>query len=150
MDVTSVKLIMRNVQKLVKDVSKIISHSPLYHHALGTKMPEPSMHSAHSSLAPPFSAGLNTSFPTSSHPPPSATSSSGTGGGQSPYVTSGLATPLSVAIGPAAAHTVASNANANVPIREYLGEPLTATRPVHERNDTVMQPPPNRQGRRGV
>jgi hypothetical protein len=162
-DVTSVKLIMRNVQKLVKDVSKTISHSPLYHHALGTKMPamDPSsaLSSAHTSLAPPLPVGFTTNFlPTNVpiHPPPSATSSSGASGGQSPYVTSGLATPLSVAIGSAAAHTVASAPNVNVPpMREYFGEPSTSTRLVHERNDTVLQqqqqqmpPPTSRQARR--
>lgn len=133
---------MRHVQKLVKDVSKTISHSPLYHHALGTKMPELPMHSNHSSLAPPFSAGLNPAYAPPLPPPTSAGV-----GAQNPYVMSGLATPLSVAIGPAAAHTVASTPSAITQQREYYAEPLTS-RPVHERNDTVMQQPPVRQQRR--
>ncbi|KAK5171328.1 RAM signaling network component [Saxophila tyrrhenica] len=138
-DVTSVKLIMRHVQKLVKDVSKTISHSPLYHHALGTKMPE----SAHSSLAPPFPAGLQRSF--SEHP-----SSSGAMGAQNPYITSGPATPLSAALGPAA-HTVASTPSATSGNhRDYFQDPTMQQSwrsSSHGRTDTVMQAPP-RQGRR--
>ncbi len=126
-DVTSAKQIVRNTQKLVKDVSKTISHSSLYHHALGTKMPD-------SSASPPYTVGPYQSGMNSS----TASFASSTTG-QNPYITSLPATPLSAALGPAAQAVGAAGG--------YFQEPLTAMHRIsHERVDTVMQAKARRQG----
>ena len=123
-DITTSKQIMRSMQKVVRDASKMISHSPLYHHAIGTKGPDGM------ALAPPFPTGSGTTY------------SGQTGGttGQGNYVV-GPATPLSAAIGPAA-HSI------QPPPGEYLQGSHSSSRSAHERVDTVMQPPPRQQSRR--
>lgn len=94
---------MKPVQRLVKDVSKTISDSPLYHQALrgGGPVPYPSSApmSREQSLAPPFPAGLNTALAQNmahsrdNFGPP----------------TSVPATPLTAALGPAAQATLERN-----------------------------------------
>ena len=119
---------MRNVQRHVKDVSKTISHSTLYHQALGAK---------DSNSAGPF--GLAAAFPSGLGPAYASHANSVTSL-HSGYITPVPATPLSAALGPAAQATMA-NAPGGPPIqREYFQEPVTS-RPVtaRERNDTPMQ-----------
>lgn len=112
---------MRSVQKVVRDASKMISHSPLYHHAIGVKGADGM------ALAPPFPAG-----------PYSGQMAAASGQGN--YVV-GPATPLSAAIGPAA-HSI------QPPPGEYLHGAHSSSRSAHERVDTVMQPPRREQSRR--
>ena len=125
-DITTSKQIMRSVQKVVRDASKMISHSPLYHHAIGTKGLDST------GLAPPvpFPVGVSGTYP----------GNTGTGGAQGNYVV-GPATPLSAAIGPAA-HSI------QPPTGDYVARPHSSGRAAHERVDTVMQPPPRQQSRR--
>jgi hypothetical protein len=120
---------MRSVQKVVKDASKMISNSPLYHHAIGTKGPE--MNGSSNGLAPPFTTTMGHSYSASITAP----------NGQGNYVVGGPATPLAAAIGPAA-HSIQPQPN------DYLSGPHSSGRPAHERVDTVMQPPPRQQSRR--
>lgn len=122
-DITTMKSIMRNVQRAVKEVSKTISHSPLYHQT-GSRGPDSA---GPTSLAPPFPSGLTTAF--QSH---AATSSTPSG-----FVTPVPATPLGAALGPAVQATVASTPNGTQASRDFA-EPHTV-RAVHERNDTVIQ-----------
>lgn len=134
-DITTVKAAMRPVQKAVKEVSKTISESPLYHQAV-----RPTMAQGPHSLPPPFPSNINTAF----------AQAAGQGNGlHSGYVTPVPATPLSAALGPAAQATVASIPHAsNVPA-DYFPHvaPLhNAGRPALERADTVVQYPG--QGRR--
>lgn len=96
-DVATLKSLLRPMQKVVKEVSKTISESPLYHHAVRPP-----------TFAPPFSAGLQNSFPP---PLPS---------GHSGYVTPVPATPLSAALGPAIQATVVSTPNAMSIPPEYM------------------------------
>jgi hypothetical protein len=132
-DITTIKMVMKPVQRAVKDVSKSISDSPLYHAALrpannnsantsfGLASPQ--------SLAPPFTpAGLNTalaqSMPLNLGPP-----------------TSVPATPLTAALGPAAQATLSQ------PQGDYMSAHNTAgsaagVRGMHERLDTMIQHPP--------
>jgi hypothetical protein len=140
-DITTIKMVMKPVQRAVKDVSKSISDSPLYHAALrpannnsantsfGLASPQ--------SLAPPFQggyqgnftpAGLNTalaqSMPLNLGPP-----------------TSVPATPLTAALGPAAQATLSQ------PQGDYMSAHNTAgsaagVRGMHERLDTMIQHPP--------
>ena len=123
-DITTVKQVMRNVQRSVRDVSKTISHSPLYHHAIGTKGPDSA---GPQSLAPPFPAGLPTTY----------SGQTGPIGAQSSYV-AGPATPLSAAIGPAAHSSIQPTPSTSQPGEYFPPQPVS--RPAHERNDTVMQP----------
>lgn len=85
-DITTVKTVMRPVQKAVKEVSKSISESPLYRQAAAGGS------TSTLSLAPPFPppANINTAF----------AQAAGQGGGSglhSGYVTPVPATPLSAA-----------------------------------------------------
>nr|POF10124.1 hypothetical protein CFP56_74483 [Quercus suber] len=91
-DIATLKSLLRPVQKAVKEVSKTISESPLYHQAVRPNI-----------VAAPFTAGLQTSFP-----PPLPTSH-GVYGMPLP------ATPLSAALGPAVQATVARTPTANEP-----------------------------------
>lgn len=137
-DITTIKHMMRNVQRSVRDVSKTISHSPLYHHAIGTRGPDSA---GPQSLAPPFPAGLGTALPT--HP--------SSMGGQSSYA-AGLATPLSAAIGPIA-HSYIAPEQPKPKLKPPVTQNTTqasgdgsqgqqsSSASTHERNDTVMQPP---------
>ena len=107
----------------MKDVSKAISHSALYHHAIGTKAPEfVGMHG----LASP---SLNASF----------SSQSGGQGHHSGYTTPIPATPLSAALGPAAQATVANLPGVTQVPREYFEPPTSRRTREHERHDTPMQ-----------
>lgn len=136
---------MKPVQRAVKDVSKSISDSPLYHAALRPT----NNNSANSSfglvspqsLAPPFQGGyqgnftaasLNTalaqSMPLSLGPP-----------------TSVPATPLAAALGPAAQATLSYSSQ---PQSEYTSSHSAAgsgvgvgVRGMHERLDTMIQHP---------
>lgn len=120
-DISTVKQIMRNVQKNVKDVSKTISNSPLYHHALGTKGAD--------GFQPP---GLASPLPMTLQAPYER---------QPGYSSPIPATPLSAALGPAIQATVATPNNTTVP-REYFQEPQTARQVrAADRHDTPMQPP---------
>ena len=99
-DITILKMVMKPVQRVVKDVSKTISDSPLYHQALRGGGPAPYASSApmsrEQSLAPAFPAGLNTALAQNSRDnfgPP----------------TSVPATPLTAALGPAAQATLERN-----------------------------------------
>lgn len=128
-DITTIKMVMKPVQRAVKDVSKTISDSPLYHAALRPTNASFGLASPQS-LAPPFPAGLNTtlaqSFPYNGPP------------------TSVPATPLAAALGPAAQATLAY---APQPTNEYFSPPTAVTsnglgvRNMHERLDTMMQQP---------
>jgi len=142
-DITTIKMVMKPVQRAVKDVSKSISDSPLYHAALrpannnsantsfGLASPQ--------SLAPPFqggyqgnftAAGLNTALaqamPLNLGPP-----------------TSVPATPLTAALGPAAQATLSQSQGQG----EYFSSHSAAgsavgVRGMHERLDTMIQHPP--------
>lgn len=138
-DITTIKMVMKPVQRAVKDVSKTISDSPLYHAALrshnnanafGLASPQ--------SLAPPFQGGnyqgnfaanLNTVLAQQSlaaGPP-----------------TSVPATPLAAALGPAAQATLSY---ASQPQSEYFPShgPMGSNagiRGMHERLDTMIQHP---------
>ncbi|EMC97600.1 hypothetical protein BAUCODRAFT_122033 [Baudoinia panamericana UAMH 10762] len=136
-DITTVKTVMRPVQKAVKEVSKTISESPLYHQAVrqagGTT-------STTNGLVPPFPANINTAY---------AQAAGQTNGLHSGYVTPVPATPLSAALGPAVQATVASTPPANLgPPSEYFQNAAAPAgyvpngRVVHERVDTMMQPTP--------
>nr|POE52091.1 leucine-rich repeat-containing protein sog2 [Quercus suber] len=89
-DIATLKSLLRPVQKAVKEVSKTISESPLYHQAVRP-----------TGITAPFSAGLQNSFP-----PPLPTAHGG-------YAMPLPATPLSAALGPAVQATVASTPTAN-------------------------------------
>lgn len=129
-----IKQVMRGVQLAVKDVSKTISHSHLYHQAIGTKVADSI---GPHGLAPPFPAGLTSAY----------AAPVGAAGTHSGYVTPVPATPLSAALGPAVQATVANTPNGTHLPRDYFQEPqYYGSRSTHERNDTVMQPP--RQPRR--
>lgn len=132
---------MKPVQRAVKDVSKSISDSPLYHAALrpanstntsfGLTSPQ--------SLAPPFqggyqgnftAAGLNTALaqamPLNLGPP-----------------TSVPATPLTAALGPAAQATLSQPQGQGeyFPSHSAAGSTV-GVRGMHERLDTMIQHPP--------
>ena len=131
LELTAIKTLLRPVQKVMKDVSKTISESPLYLQAsrAGPGMPG-------SGLAPAFPSSVQTSF---GYP-------SGTRSG---YVTPNPATPLSAALGPAAQATVALTPNTVHPPSDFLYHAPPGHhghRMTHERVDTVMQQPGN--GRR--
>lgn len=161
---------MKPVQKAVKEVSKTISASPLYHQAVRPPPPPYSATSTTSGVypnpgplgfAPNYAPGSNAFHNSNSNNasfislPNSSTSSfhsGGSGGGGSGYVTPVPATPLSAALGPAAQATLATNSM--VGVHDYLQagfaeqpQPTSSTasragRSAHERVDTVMQPPP--------
>jgi hypothetical protein len=140
-DITTIKMVMKPVQRAVKDVSKSISDSPLYHAAL---RPPTNINSANSSfglaspqsLAPPFQGGYQGNFtaanintalaqlmPLNLGPP-----------------TSVPATPLTAALGPAAQATLSQ------PQGEYFSSHSAAgsavgVRGMHERLDTMIQHP---------
>ena len=150
-DITTVKMVMKPLQRAIKDISKTISDSPLYHmnmrfgqqqqqlqHATSTlqqqhppsAIQQPNFSSS-ASLAAPFPAGINTALAQSHHSvgPP----------------TSVPATPLAAALGPAAQATLAHTPNALQPPPEYFsghGPLVTGAgiRNMHERIDTVMNP----------
>ena len=126
-DTTTIRQVMRNVQRHVKDVSKTISHSTLYHQALGIK--DPNSAGPHS-IAAAFSSGVSSAY---------GSPSTSTSGSHSGYVTPVPATPLSAALGPAAQATVANTPSVTSGQREYFQEPTTS-RAVRDRNDTPMQP----------
>lgn len=135
---------MKPVQRAVKDVSKSISDSPLYHAALrpannnsvntsfGLASPQ--------SLAPPFqggyqgnftAAGLNTALaqamPLNLGPP-----------------TSVPATPLTAALGPAAQATLSQPHGQGDYISSHSAAgSAVGVRGMHERLDTMIQHPPN-------
>jgi hypothetical protein len=135
-DITTIKMVMKPVQRAVKDVSKSISDSPLYHAAL-----RPPNHSNHSfgptspqSLAPAFQGGYQGNF----------TANLNTALAQSLPMgppTNVPATPLAAALGPAAQATL------SYPQGEYFSShsatPSSAggVRGMHERLDTMMQHP---------
>lgn len=127
-DISTIKQVMRSVQRQVKDVSKTIFNSPLYHHALGTKVADAAIPS---DLASPLPSPLRTQYATHNIP--------STHGG---YMTPVPATPLSAALGPAV-HAMVATPNTTILSREYFQEPSTA-RPVRDRDrhrhDTPMQP----------
>jgi hypothetical protein len=135
-DITTIKMVMKPVQRAVKDVSKSISDSPLYHAAL-----RPPNHSNHSfgptspqSLASAFQGGYQGNF----------TANLNTALAQSLPMgppTNVPATPLAAALGPAAQATL------SYPQGEYFSShsatPSSAggVRGMHERLDTMMQHP---------
>ncbi|KAK5134258.1 hypothetical protein LTR08_006802 [Meristemomyces frigidus] len=129
-DITAVKAVMRPVQKAVKEVSKTISESPLYHQVARPGLPAGN---GSQNLPPPFPGNINTAF----------AQAAGQGNGlHYGYVTPVPATPLSAALGPAVQATVAG-----MPPPEYFQQyglhpaPLQTGGRGHERVDTVMQPP---------
>jgi len=121
---------MRHVQRSVKDVSKTISNSPLYHQALGSNHNGHHHRGTDSNLSSGYSSPLPSPFNTAYQPP-------------SGYHTSVPATPLSAALGPAVQATVATP-NTSVP-REYFPQEPPTARPIRdrerdrERYDTPMQ-----------
>lgn len=116
-DITTVKTVMRPVQRAVKEVSKAISESPLYQQ--GSR---PWAHGP-GSIPPPFPSNINTAF---------AQAVGQNNGPQSGYVTPVPATPLSAALGPAVQATVASTPNSMYVPPEY------GVQRAHERMDTMM------------
>ena len=119
---------MREVQKQVKEVSKTISQSPLYQHAMGGRdQTLPYLAPAFPSMSGGYASGYSTG-------PPSSGSS---------HIPSIPATPLSAALGPAAHATVASTPNSSSH-RDYFPDiPFQhpGARTSHERSDTVMNGP---------
>jgi hypothetical protein len=135
-DITTIKMVMKPVQRAVKDVSKSISDSPLYHAAL--RPPNNSNNSfglaSPQSLAPAFQSGYQGNF----------TANLNTALAQSLPMgppTNVPATPLAAALGPAAQATL------SYPQGEYFSShsatPSSAggVRGMHERLDTMMQHP---------
>ena len=135
-DITTIKMVMKPVQRAVKDVSKSISDSPLYHAAL--RPPNNSNNSyglaSPQSLAPAFQGGYQGNF----------TANLNTALAQSLPMgppTNIPATPLAAALGPAAQATL------SYPQGEYFSShsatPSSAggVRGMHERLDTMMQHP---------
>lgn len=98
---------MRHVQKAVRDVSKTISSSPLYHQAIGARQHDPN-------LATPFTPGPSTL--------------AGNPYGHEPLRTPMPATPLSAALGPAAQATVASTSGGYGQQRDYFYDQHTSRR----------------------
>lgn len=139
-DITTIKAVMKPVQRAIKDVSKSISDSPLYHAALRPHQNAFAL-SSPQSLAPPFPAGLNTSLAQSSSPYTTLTPSSST--------TSVPATPLAAALGPAAQATLSyTSSQPSAGSSEYLPHSAASAQPMglgvrnmHERLDTMMQHP---------
>lgn len=131
-DITNVKGIVRPIHKVMKEVSKIITDSPLYHQAMRPALPGALPTPGPHSLAPPFPTAINTGFAQAL-------------ANHSGYVTPVPATPLSAALGPAAQATVASTPSTLNPPNEYFHPPRSAA---HERVDTVMQHQPSVHGRR--
>lgn len=124
---------MRPVQKAVKEVSKTISESPLYHQILRQAGASAS-NAPGNGLAPPFTINTNPTFAQSL-----AHSGNDLHAG---YVTPVPATPLSAALGPAVQATVASTPNMMYVPSDYLQHPPGpghGGRAVHERVDTLMQ-----------
>lgn len=100
---------MRQVQKVVKEVSKLISSSHHYHQAIGARPHE-------LNLATPFTPG------------PSSVSSNHFA--HEPIRTPMPATPLSAALGPAAQATVASTSSGYGQQRDYFYDHHTSRRRV--------------------
>ncbi|KAF2765717.1 hypothetical protein EJ03DRAFT_377553 [Teratosphaeria nubilosa] len=134
-DITTVRTAMRPVQKAVKDVSKTISESPLYHQAVRPGAPYPP------GLAPAFPSHVNTGYP--------GLTSYGLHSGQnSGHITPVPATPLSAALGPAIQATVANsqpNTATQIPMEfgAYQQPPHTAglygmERPSFDRSQTSV------------
>lgn len=134
---------MKPVQRAVKDVSKSISDSPLYHAALRPSMTPNSSFGLASpqSLAPPFQGGYQGNF----------SASLNTALAQSIPLgppTSVPATPLAAALGPAAQATLSYAPQAQ---GEYVSSHSAAgsnvgVRGMHERLDTMIQHPANGAG----
>lgn len=124
-DITTVKTVMRPVQRAVKEVSKTICESPLYHQAVRP--------GGLATLPPTFPSNINTAF----------AQAVGQNGPQSGYVTPVPATPLSAALGPAVQATVASTPNATNAPQEYLQHtvqhrPEYGAQRAHERMDNAL------------
>ncbi|TKA73107.1 hypothetical protein B0A55_04840 [Friedmanniomyces simplex] len=134
-DISTVKAVMRPVQKAVKEVSKTISESPLYHQALRQASSGGTASSGHPGQHL-FPTSANASF---------AQAVGHSNGLHSGYVTPVPATPLSAALGPAVQATVASTPNMMQIPPEYFHQqqqqpgPGYGGRVVHERVDTLMQ-----------
>lgn len=138
-DITTIKMVMKPVQRAVKDVSKSISDSPLYHAAL--RPPHSSTNSSFGiaspqSLAPPFQGGYPGNF----------TASLNTALAQSIPLgppTSVPATPLAAALGPAAQATLsyAQQGNNEFYTSHSAAPSGVGVRGMHERLDTMIQHP---------
>lgn len=145
-DIAAIRDLMKAMQRAVKDVSKTISESPLYHQAL--RNPAVAGH-ASQGLAPPFPTGLNTALAqavaSAQHHGLSNPSSANPTSAHSATTISVPATPLAAALGPAAQATVAgTSSTSQSSMADYFhaagpGAPLGA-RTMHERVDTVMAP----------
>jgi hypothetical protein len=139
---------MKPVQRAVKDVSKSISDSPLYHAALRPSNPNTSANTSFGftspqSLAPPFQGGGGGGYQGN------FTASLNTALAQSQAIplgppTSVPATPLAAALGPAAQATL------SYPSQQSQGEYFSShsaagsnvgVRGMHERLDTMIQHP---------
>lgn len=130
LDTSTVKTVMRPLHKAFKEVNKMISESPLYHQAVRAIGP---ISAGPHSLAPPFPTSINTAF---------AQAAGQSNGLRSGYVTPVPATPLSAALGPAVQAMVASTPTTlHAPPEYFHGPPTLGPRTMHERVDTVMQPP---------
>ncbi|KAK0831408.1 RAM signaling network component [Friedmanniomyces endolithicus] len=133
-DITAVKTVMRPVQKAVKEVSKTISASPLYHQAALRQVGGPTA----ANTGPPGQP-----FPTSAHTNAFAQALAHNTGLHSGYATPVPATPLSAALGPAIQATVVSTPNPMQMPPEFVhqqpGLLVHGNRGVHERVDTLMQ-----------
>lgn len=132
-DITTIKMVMKPVQRAVKDVSKSISDSPLYHAALRPANSSFGLASPQS-LAPPFQGGYQGNFAANLN----------TAYAQQPYggpQTSVPATPLAAALGPAAQATL-SYASQPEYFPSHNAMPSGASvRGMHERLDTMIQHP---------
>jgi hypothetical protein len=151
-DITTIKMVMKPVQRAVKDVSKSISDSPLYHSALrytntntntsiSTSTSTSSSFGGHASpqsLAPPFQGGTGYQ--------PNFTASLNTALAQSIPLgppTSVPATPLAAALGPAAQATLSYAPQAQgeyFPSHSVAGSNVSV-RGMHDRLDTMIQHP---------
>lgn len=96
---------MRQVQRVVRDVSKTISSSPLYHQAMGARQQQ-----HEPNLATPFTPGPSGHY------------------GHESIHTPMPATPLSAALGPAAQATVASMPGGYGQQRDYFYDQHTSRR----------------------
>ncbi|GAB7365235.1 hypothetical protein MBLNU230_g6320t1 [Neophaeotheca triangularis] len=113
-DIQSLRTLMKPIQRIVKEVSKTISDSPLYQSAIRQPQPYLSMSSAASTApssfvstdsrsTPAAFSSFNSSFGSTTANTSTSASAAGSG-----YTTPVPATPLSAALGPAVQATVAN------------------------------------------
>lgn len=105
-DINALKSMMRPVQKAMKEVSKVISESSLYHQIVRSS----AQNAPASALGPAFQSAIRLPFHSNSLAPTTHPNN---------YQTPVPATPLSAALGPAVQATVASMSQLALHSLEY-------------------------------